>query len=233
MTSWLHRPRSASSTRATLITCFVAPGVITAIGDVSAWPQWLTLLGWPVAMIVASHLVWTRWNAASVEFKGFALALCLASLFWTIAMLLAFRSTLLAVVGVSVDASVVDQDITRVPSRSGGYDLYCYSLQRIDGSSISGRICRYWAEFGVGDTMQVLVDPTGLVAPETPEGVAGVRPWQILGLVSLVATLALGWINGGFAPSTRRSEENQRRVRNQVKASSPGPSRSRPRRRRK
>ncbi|MFJ8582815.1 hypothetical protein [Micromonospora sp. NPDC093277] len=43
----------------------------------------------------------------------------------------------------------------------------------------------------MGETMTVLVDPSGLIAPETPNEVADARFWQIAGLVSLVATLVL------------------------------------------
>ncbi|PWU44972.1 hypothetical protein DLJ46_23295 [Micromonospora globispora] len=178
------------------------PGLIAALASLIALPDWVPLAAVVVAALVVSQLVWTRgmWRAASFAVKTLTVATFLASTFWMMAMTQAPRTTVLALRGKPVVATIVKHDITHYPGRSGGYDEHCYRLERTDSTPVFGRICRDSDEFTVGDRITLLVDPSGLIAPETPDEVAYARSWQIMGLVSLVATLALCWISGGLTP---------------------------------
>lgn len=224
MTSWLARPRSARRARLSLIACLTAPGVIAALADLIGLSDWVPLIALGIAAVVASKLVWTQsmWSAASFAIKTLAVATLMASLFWLIAMMQAPRVTVLAVRGEPVVARIVGHDVIHYPSRSGGNDDHCYTLQRTDSTPIFGGICRDSDRLSVGDTIIVLVDPSGLIAPETPDEVADARFWQILALVSLVATVVLCWVSGGLAAPTdngrlfpqrpyRRSRSRRRR----------------------
>lgn len=198
----LPRPGSARGRRLSLVACFTVPGVIAALADLFAWPDDLPIVALVIAVVVAGVLVWPNrvWREASLAVKAVALAAFIASFFWAIAMFQAPRLTVLALHGEPVVATVVDHDVTHHSTRSGGYDVHCYSLQRTDGTPLFGDICRDWDdEFAVGERLTVLADPSGLIAPETPDEVADARFWQIFGLVSLVMTLALCWVSGGLA----------------------------------
>ncbi|SCL14960.1 hypothetical protein GA0070624_0574 [Micromonospora rhizosphaerae] len=187
--------------RLSLIACFTAAGAVAALADLFAWEESLPIVAFVIAVVVAGALVLDQrvWSAASLRVKAAAMAAFVASFFWLIAMMYAPRLTVLALRGEPVVASVVDHDVTHYSSRSGGYDVHCYSLQRTDGSPIFGDICRHSDdEIIEGETISVLVDPSGLIAPETPDEVADARFWQIPGLVSLVATLVLCWVTGGL-----------------------------------
>lgn len=174
--------------------------MIAALADLFAWPEDLPLVALVIAVVVAGVLVWNSvWREASLAVKAVALAALVASFFWVITMMEAPRLTVLALRGEPVVATVVDHDVTHHSTRSGGYDVHCYSLRRSDGTPLFGDICQHWdEELAVGETLTVLVDPSGLIAPETPDEVADARSLQILGLVSLVATLALCWVSGGL-----------------------------------
>ncbi|MFU8855053.1 hypothetical protein ACNAW0_29420 [Micromonospora sp. SL1-18] len=174
--------------------------MIAALADLFAWSEALPMVALVIAVVVAGVLVWNSvWREASLAVKAVALATFLASFFWAIAMFQAPRLTVLALHGEPVVATVVDHDVTHYSTRSGGFDVHCYSLQRGDGTPLFGDICRDWDdEFAVGERLTVLADPSGLIAPETPDEVADARFWQIFGLVSLVATLALCWVSGGL-----------------------------------
>ncbi|PWU44965.1 hypothetical protein DLJ46_23250 [Micromonospora globispora] len=175
--------------------------MIAALADLFAWPEELPLVAMAIAVVVAGVLVWPNrvWREASLAVKAVALAAFLTSFFWAIAMFQAPRLTVLALHGEPVVATVVDHNVTHHTTRSGGYDVHCYRLQRTDGTPLFGDICRDWDdEFAVGERLTVLADPSGLIAPETPDEVADARFWQISGLVSLVITLALCWVSGGL-----------------------------------
>ncbi|MFU8875780.1 hypothetical protein, partial [Micromonospora sp. SL4-19] len=194
------RPRSGTARRhrLSLIACFTVPGGVAVLASLFAWSQWLAVFSLVIAMVVASQLVLTQtvWRGASLTVKAVAMAAFVASVLWVLAMVVAPRLTVLDLRGQPVVATVVDHDV----SRSGKQTEHCYRLQRTDGNPIFGDICRDWDEFAVGETMTVLVDPSGLIAPETPGEVADARFWQIAGLVSLVATLVLCWVTGGLTP---------------------------------
>ncbi|MGR6318806.1 hypothetical protein Q2K19_31970 [Micromonospora soli] len=176
--------------------------MIAALADLFAWSEELPMVALVIAMVVASVLVWNSvWSEASLAVKAVAMAAFVASFFWVLTMMEAPRLTVLALHGEPVVATVVDHDVAHYSTRSGGFDVHCYSLRLSDGTPLFGDICRHWDdEFAVGETLTVLVDPSGLIAPETPDEVADARIWQILGLVGLVATLALCWVSGGPPP---------------------------------
>ncbi|MFU8855178.1 hypothetical protein ACNAW0_30090 [Micromonospora sp. SL1-18] len=201
MSASLPRRGRARRHRLSLIACFTAPGLISALADLFSWPEWVPLAAWVIALLVASQLVLTQsvWSEAPLATKAAALAAAVASLFWMLAMMDAPRLTVLALRGEPEVARVVDHDVAHYPGRGGGHDVHCYSLQRTDGTPIRGNICRDRDdEFTVGGTTAVLVDPNGLIAPETPDEVAQARALQVFGLVSLVATLVLCWVTGGL-----------------------------------
>ncbi|MGY0007647.1 hypothetical protein [Micromonospora sp. I033] len=207
--------------RLSLIACFTAPGGVAAVTDLFAWSEWLPVISSVIALLVASQLVLTVgvWEAASLVVKAAAMAAFVASLFLMIAMMFAPRLTVLAVRGEPVAATVVDHDASRFLDRGSSDDEHCYRLQRTDGSPIFGEICRSLEDFAVGDRMTVLVDPSGLIAPETPDEVADARFWQIPALVSLLATLALCWLTGGLTARVGSGQVASRRL--------PRPARSR------
>lgn len=200
--------------RLTLIACYTAPGGVAALTDLFAWSEWLPVLSSVIAVIVASQLVLTggAWQAASLVLKAVAVAAFVASLFWMITMMFAPRLTVLAVRGEPVVATVVHHEASRFLDRGSSDDEHCYRLQRTDGSPIFGDICRGLDEFAVGDTVTVLVDPSGLIAPETPDEVADARFWQIPALVSLLAMLALCWLTGGLTPRAGSDQVVRRRL---------------------
>ncbi|MGW4154522.1 hypothetical protein ACWEDF_15365 [Micromonospora chersina] len=174
--------------------------MIAALANLFAWSEDLPMVALVIAVVVAGVLVWNSvWREASLAVKAVALAAFVASFFWVFTMMEVPRLAVLALRGEPVVATVVDHDVTHYSTRSGGFDVHCYSLQRSDGAPLFGDICRHWdEELAVGETLNVLVDPSGLIAPETPDEVADARIWQALGLVSLVATLALCWVSGGL-----------------------------------
>ncbi|MFE9695146.1 hypothetical protein [Micromonospora sp. NPDC005806] len=206
------RPLSGTARRhrLSLIACFTAPGGIAALASLFAWSGWLAVISSVIALVVASQLVLTQtvWRGASLTVKAVAMAAFVASVFWVIAMMFAPRLTVLDLRGQPVVATVVDHDASHV----GRGEEHCYRVQRTDGSPIFGDICRDSDEFAVGETMTVLVDPSGLIAPETPSEVADARFWQITGLVSLVATLVLCWVTGGLTPCVTDGHLVRRRL---------------------
>ncbi|MFG3580889.1 hypothetical protein [Micromonospora chersina] len=210
------RPRlgTARRHRLSLIACFTAPGAVAALTSLFAWSGWLAIISSVIAMVVASQLVVTQtvWQRASLAVKAVAMAAFVASLFWVIAMMFAPRLTVLHLRGQPVVATVVDHDAGRYYGRGGRQEEHCYRLQRTDGSPIFGDICRDSDEFAVGEKLTVLVDPSGLIAPETLSEVAAARFWQIPGLVSLVATLALCWVTGGLTPHVANGHLGRRRL---------------------
>lgn len=186
------------------------PGTVASLASLLAWPEWVPVVAVVIAVVAASQLVLPRsvWRAASLPVKAIATVAFVAAIFWMIAMMFAPRLTILALRGEPVVARVVHHDATHYPGRGGGHDVHCYNLQRIDGRPIFGNVCRDWPdEFTVGETVTVLVDPSNLIAPETPDEVATAGFWQIFGLASFVATFALCWVAGGLTarpPSSRQ-----------------------------
>ncbi|MEU9829728.1 hypothetical protein [Micromonospora chersina] len=208
------RPGTARRHRLSLIACFTAPGAVAAFTSLFAWSGWLAIISSVIALVVASQLVLTQtvWQGASLPVKAVAMAAFVASLFWVIAMMFAPRLTVLHLRGQPVVATVVVHDASRYYGRGGRQEEHCYRLQRPDGGPIFGDICRDSEEFAVGETLTVLVDPSGLIAPETPSEVAAARFWQIPGLVSLVATLVLCWVTGGLTPRVANGHLVRRRL---------------------
>ncbi|WP_139131902.1 hypothetical protein [Micromonospora chersina] len=207
-------PGTARRHRLSLIACFTAPGAVAALTSLFAWSGWLAIISSVVALVIASQLVLTQtmWQRASLAVKAVAMAAFVASLFWVIAMMFAPRLTVLDLRGQPVVATVVDHDVNRYHGRGGKQEEHCYRLQRTDASPVFGKICRDWDEFAVGETLTVLVDPSGLIASETPGEVAAARFWQIPGLVSLVATLVLCWVTGGLTPRVANGHLVRRRL---------------------
>ncbi|MCW3820397.1 hypothetical protein ONA91_38800 [Micromonospora sp. DR5-3] len=214
MTPSRPRPGTARRHRLSLIACFTVPGGVAALTSLFAWSGWLAVISSVIALVVASQLVLTEtvWKSASLTVKAVAIAAFVASVFWVIAMMFAPRLAVLDLRGQPVVATVVDHDASRYYGRGGKGEQHCYRLQRTDGSPIFGDICRDRDEFAVGETMTVLVDPSGLIAPETPSEVADARFWQIPGLVSLVAALVLCWVTGGLTPRVASGHLVRRRL---------------------
>lgn len=202
--------------------------MVAGLANLFAWSEDVPIVAMVIAVVAASVLVLDRrvWSEASLAVRAVVIAAFLASFFWMVAMYTAPRLTVLALRGEQVTATVVDHDVTHHRTRSGGYDVHCYRLQRGDGTRLYGKICRDWGdEFTVDETLTVVTDPSGVIAPETPDEVAGTRVWQIFGLVSLVATLGLCWVTGGLTasvgrgnPAPRLSRPPRRRRRSKYEA---------------
>ncbi|MGW9196698.1 hypothetical protein [Micromonospora chersina] len=184
--------------------------MIAALADLFAWSEDLPLAAAVVAAVGASAVAWMDrvWSEESLVVKACAMAAVVAFFLWTFAMTEAPRLTVLALWGDPVVARVVDDDVIH-QYRS---DMHCYSLQRGDGTPLFGSICRQEDDFAVGERLTVLVDPSGLIAPETPDEVADARIFQILGLVSFVATLAFCWITGSLLSRPGRDRLVRRRL---------------------
>jgi hypothetical protein len=96
----------------------------------------------------------------------------------------------------------------------------CYRLTRPDGTPVIGRICRDNDEFATRATITVLADPAGLVAPETPDRVAGLRLTLPRGLAlgAFAVIVVTGLTSGG---TTRRPASPARRARTTARPPTP------------
>ena len=198
----------ALSHRVVLLGCFGVPGIIAAVADLFGLSSWVWVGGLVMGFVAASLFVVNAvWDRASFGVKAITLTLAMSSVFWVIGMAFAPRLTLLAIRGETTQAQVVGRTVIHVPGRRGGYDEYCYRLARADGGALPGRICRESDEFVVGESLEVLTDPDGWIAPETTDSEAEASFWWYVALGGLIPTLALGWILGGLANRMDNGED--------------------------
>ncbi len=186
---------------AELCLILIAPGVVAALGDLFAWPRWIPMAGFVAAFVLSFWLLGSNMSKdPRLRVTSVMVVAVLAACFWMIAMMYAPRLTILQVRGETMAASVVDHEVNHVSTRSGGYDRHCYRMQRDDATPIFGSICRDYEEFTVGETITILVDPGGHIAPETPDEIDDAGNWQIMGLVSLGLIIVLSYVSAFLAP---------------------------------
>jgi hypothetical protein len=225
--------------RPAYIGLLLMPGILAAIASVRAWSGWLVVLLLAVALLVYSLLRPSRPRPAGARPLGSVLlagVVPLAVVVFAVASFFAARLVVLDLWGapgtVRVD-SVERSDRTRGDER---ISEFCYRLSRPDGTSVTGRICRDTDEFRTGAPITVLIEPTGLVAPETPERASGLRLSlsRGLALAAFAVIVAGGFVTGGFVTggATRRPTLPARRGRTATRPSAPrrrtGTSRRRP-----
>jgi hypothetical protein len=193
--------------RLRLIAWRSAPVLPAAVGSILAWPGWAVTL---VIIIVAIVVTFLRSdngrNSARKSgwgrFLGFVLYT--AVLVCTVATFFGARLTVLDLAG---RPTMVEVDYVETNQRtlSGGRtdSYYCFHLRRPDGSPVTGSICRDGREYARGVPIEVLADPTGLVAPETPDTVAGVAWPRSIALGAFVVLCLAALFGGGPAAPPR------------------------------
>lgn len=193
--------------RLRLIGKYLAPVLLAAAGSVLDWPGWVVGFLIIIAMIVYGAVRPTRTGKTLPKpplrrFLGFVL--------WTsafvsvVATFHAARLTVLDLAGSPATATIDYMEMDRTIHRGGRVEIdYCYHLKRSDGGWVSGSLCRDAQEYSRGQTVAVLADPTGLVAPETPASVATVALFRNTALITYALIILAALLGGGPAAPER------------------------------
>lgn len=194
-------------TRLLLIACLVVPGVVAGLTSLLQFSfDILPVILSVIAIVACGQLGWNdAYEYGSFGARALVLLAGFAAIFWVIAMIYVPRPTVLSLIGEETKASVVDHEIYRYDD-GGDWDFeHCYTVRRVDNGVVADGMCRDYGEYGLRDSVTVLMDPYGLMV-ETPEGLADARPWQVMALVSLPLAMVSGWLTGGASirPQRRR-----------------------------
>ncbi|WP_328474011.1 hypothetical protein OHA21_14030 [Actinoplanes sp. NBC_00393] len=190
-----------------LVGCCLLPGAVAAAVDVRGWlPQW-----WPASVLLAVGLhAWVRARARAGR-KGqddtgyekpwwtgwLDIAMFVAMFALAVSMYSTARLIALDVWDSPTQVRVLVEDMNVSERRGGGFDeQFCYQLARLDGSKVPVELCRDVRAFSLDERITVLLEPTGLVGPETPQQVAGLGGWRYLAPGLAVFLVAGGWLLG-------------------------------------
>lgn len=180
-----------------------APILFAAVGSLLGWPGWVVTLVILVAGVVHGFVVSPRdhdGQTMRTAAKWRTLALYSAAFVCAVATFFGARLTVLDLAGRPVLADVDYVDRNETIHRGGRVTVtYCFHLRHPDGSSMTGSICRDGRDFARGTPVEVLTEPTGLVAPETPERVAAVTWPRNIALGSFAVMVLAGLLGGGVA----------------------------------
>jgi hypothetical protein len=196
--------------RLRLVVWHSAPGLAAAVGSLRAWPAQWVLLGIVAGGVLAAAVQATRAKPAGKPAKkswtraALGVVLFGASAVFAFGSLTGARLIVLDLVGRPTAAHIGDVDEEKTPTRRI-YDKtdYCYDLLRPDGSSFTGRICRDAREYSEGEIVEVLAEPTGLIAPETTAEVTGSIWLRAITLGAFALMCLAGLFGGGLAPAER------------------------------
>lgn len=222
------------SSRLRVIAFCSVPILFAAVGSLFGWPGWFVVLVIAVAGLIAEFVVQPRnHDGRTMERASRWRTLVLYSAAFVCAMATFFgaRLTVLDLAGRSTVADIDYMEREEETHRGGRVEVtYCYHLRHLDGSSMTGRICRDGRDFDRGEPLEVLTDPTGLVAPETPDRVAGVAWPRNIALGSFAVMILAALSGGGISTPAPQPVPPGRYGR--WKPSPPKPRRDRKRRRR-
>jgi hypothetical protein len=185
------------------IGLFLTPGIFAAVASVRAWSVWLVVLLVAVALLVYSLVKPSRPRPAGARSRGGALMTAVVPLAVVVFGVASFFSARLVALDLWGVPETVRVDSVERSHRARGDERvsdYCYHLSRA-GQPVTGKICRDTEEFAAGAPITVLIEPSGLVAPETPDRVAGLRLALPRGLAlgAFVVIVVAGFLTGGTA----------------------------------
>jgi hypothetical protein len=190
--------------RLAYVGLFLTPGILAAVVAVRDWPIFLVAILWTATAagypVVRRKLPWPTgvWPTGDQVMFG---ALLIAATVLTMAGHAAARPVALDLWGNPEVVRVESVDRFDGRRKKKPVSTFCYTVARPGGQLMPGEICRESDEFQVGSSITVLVDPAGLVAPETPDRASGTRLTRprgfALGLIIFI--VLLGGITGGDA----------------------------------
>jgi hypothetical protein len=209
--------RTAGRRRLVWTLILLAPGILAGIAGLRGWPAWTVV----AVLAIVAGLPWLAWKTSRPKpaypqpkaertwsTRARESLLVVAVLTFGVAMYHAARPAALDLWGSQAQARVERVDVVESKRSTGRsqerynarflyfYD-YCFHLSRPDGSPGFGRICRDAREFQLGEWIDVVADRAGIAAPDTPDQVAGARPWGFAVLGSLAVLAGYGWVIGG------------------------------------
>ncbi|MEU4564913.1 hypothetical protein AB0F72_41590 [Actinoplanes sp. NPDC023936] len=197
------RPRSEAASRLTLFACLLAPSVVAAIGSLRSWQWWNLLVFLAVGLGLAAVFVRGFTGPAARETfvqRAAGVALLVAAFVLGVSASAGTRLTVLEWWGRPTTVTVQDVRVKHDVRRDRSVFEFCFRVARLDGSPVFGDFCRSGREWREGMRMEVLLEPTGFVAPETPEEVSMAGTWRTVGLVSIaVMGLSIRFV-GGMSP---------------------------------
>ncbi|GIF41487.1 hypothetical protein Axi01nite_57980 [Actinoplanes xinjiangensis] len=195
--------------RLRLIAWCTAPVLPAALGSLLAWPGWAVALVIVLVAFLVGILRSTPANGRKSAAKPgwrrlLGLVLYTAVFVCTVATFHAARLTVLDLAGRPTTVEVDYVETNQRTFRGGRTDTYyCFHLRRPDGSPVTGSICRDGRDYSRGVPLQVLAEPTGLVAPETPDAVArAVLPRSIA--LGAFVVICLAALSGGGPAGPQR-----------------------------
>ncbi|MEU4161566.1 hypothetical protein [Actinoplanes sp. NPDC026670] len=194
------------SSRLRVIAFCSVPILFAAVGSLLGWPGWVVVFVIIVVGVVLGFVVKSRHSGQAVETtaKWRTLVLYSAAFVCTVATFHGARLTALDLAGRTTLADIDHLERKQSTRRSGRIEItYCYHLRHPDGASMNGSLCRDGRDFARGEPIEVLTDPTGLVAPETPDRVAGVAWPRNIALGSF-AVMILAALSGGGIPTPEK-----------------------------
>ncbi|MEU4626781.1 hypothetical protein AB0G04_43215 [Actinoplanes sp. NPDC023801] len=219
--------------RLAYIGLLLTPGILAAVAAVRAWSGWLVVLLVAVALLVYSLLRPARTRPAGTRPLRTVLATGAVPIAVVVFGVASFFSARLVALDLWGEPQTVRVDGVERSDRARGdkqNSEFCYRLSRPGGEPVLGRICRTADEYAVGSRIEVLAEPTGLVAPETPDRVAGLRLALPRGLAlgAFAVIVVAGAATGGNA---RRPASPTRRARTTARPPAPRRRPAGPRRR--
>jgi hypothetical protein len=192
--------------RLRLIGWYSAPVLLAVVGSLLDWPGWV--VGFLIVGVLTVIGVVRPTPKKSAEKpplrRFFGFTLWVAGLVCVVATFHAARLTVLDLVGRPAVVTIDHMEMDRTIRRSGRVKIdHCYHLKRSDGGWVTGSLCRETLEYNRGQTVAVLADPTGLVAPETAEEVAGVTWPRNIALGAFAVMVVSALLGGGPAAPER------------------------------
>ncbi|WP_143133709.1 hypothetical protein [Actinoplanes philippinensis] len=192
--------------RLRLIGWCLAPGLAATVGSFRDWPPFWVCFGIVgAAFVVAVARQKPGVRTGKPAEKGplrdaLGLVLVMATIVFAFAALNSAREGVLGLVGRPATAYIGARDVVSTPTRSNRDRVeYCYHLVRADGSAMAGRICRTDRAYTRGEAVEVLTEPTGVIAPETPAAVDAAALTRNVGVVAFAAICAAALLGGGPA----------------------------------
>jgi hypothetical protein len=189
------RPRSEAARTVVVICCWLMPAVLGAVSSLRGWqpPFWFLVAG----VAAAAGLVKVFAPAVDPDrvpwWAGFlSAAMVLSAVTLGVAMAGGARLIVLQARGETTVVRVSGEDMDVTERRGRVDEDFCYAFTRLDGSAVSGTICREGREFYLSRTMTIVLDPGGFSGPETPEAVAKAGLWRWLAVGSLLALGVFG-----------------------------------------
>ena len=172
------------------VAAAVVAGLVSFARLPGGLPLFVVIVAWLGALLTCTRLnLGTFWSMLGVAITG---AVFVFTAFYAV------HSSALASRGVTVRATVVDVG-------RPGRGEYLYQLADPDGRPIQGGLFEMSDDYGVSDQLVVVVDPAGLVRPETAGEVAAARPMWIANGVSFGVTALIALWAARSVPREERA----------------------------